>query len=70
MYDAWDEDYFVSDLAVSLRVVPHGVLTHAERWRLAQEFTRPVLTHTASDAIPGDVPATLAARCGRDGLLP
>ncbi|MGE5224137.1 MAG: glycosyl hydrolase-related protein, partial [Omnitrophica WOR_2 bacterium] len=42
MYDPWDEDYFVTDLEARLRVVPHGALTHAGRWRLAQEFTRPV----------------------------
>lgn len=44
MYDAWDEDYFVSDLNVNLRLVPHGLLSNAERWRMAQEFTRPVKT--------------------------
>ncbi len=44
MYDAWDEDYFVRDLDVGVRLMPHGPITHAERWKLAQEFTRPVLT--------------------------
>ena len=57
MYDPWDEDYFVSSLDVRVRLVPHGPITHAERWRLAQEFTRPVLTAT-SDAPGGDLPAT------------
>lgn len=44
MYDAWDEDYFVSDLDARLRFIPHGPLSNAERWRMAQEFTRPVWT--------------------------
>jgi alpha-mannosidase len=43
MYDAWDEDYFVNSLEARVRIVPHGVLSNGQRWRLAQEFTRPVL---------------------------
>ena len=43
MYDAWDEEHFVSDLSASVRLVPHGPLTHEQRGKLAQEFTRPVL---------------------------
>ena len=56
MYDAWDEDYFVPNLTVKLRLYPHGSLTHAERWRLAQEFNRPALVEVAPDANEGDVP--------------
>src|SRR5690606_32490534 len=41
MYDAWDENYFDARLSARVRLVPHGPLTHAQRWRLAQEFTRP-----------------------------
>jgi len=44
MYDAWDEDYFVSDLDARVRFVPHGPLSNSARWRMAQEFTRPVST--------------------------
>jgi alpha-mannosidase len=43
MYDPWDEDGFGAELQAHVRLVPHGPLTHAKRWRLAQEFTRPVL---------------------------
>jgi alpha-mannosidase len=57
MYDPWDEDYFVSTLDAHFRLVPHGPLTHAERWKLAQEFTRPVETAT-SQKPGGDLPAT------------
>jgi alpha-mannosidase len=42
MYDAWDEDYFVSDLDSRVRFVPHGDINNATRWRMAQEFLRPV----------------------------
>jgi alpha-mannosidase len=43
MYDPWDEDDFCAELAARVRLVPHGSMTHAQRWRLAQEFTCPVL---------------------------
>lgn len=60
MYDAWDEDYFVPELYGKLRIVPHGPLTHAQRWRLAQEFNRPVLETVAPEANEGDMPAALS----------
>jgi alpha-mannosidase len=47
LYDPWDGDYFDARLAVRLRLVPHTGLRHAERWRLAQEFTRPALCFVA-----------------------
>jgi alpha-mannosidase len=56
LYDPWDEDYFVSDLDVRVRLIPHGFISHAERWRLAQEFTRPVLVTQAKES-GGDLPA-------------
>lgn len=43
LYDPWDEDYFVSDLEVRTRLIPHGKITNQERWRRAQEFTRPAV---------------------------
>jgi alpha-mannosidase len=57
MYDAWDERYYVRDLDAAVRLVPHGSLTHAERWKLAQEFIRPVLT-MQSQQPSGPLPAT------------
>jgi alpha-mannosidase len=60
MYDAWDADYFVSHLLVKLRLYPHGPLSHAERWRLAQEFNRPVLVAMAAEANEGDLPPALS----------
>lgn len=42
MYDAWDEEYFVSTLDINVRIIPHGPLTHAERWKQAQAFLRPL----------------------------
>jgi hypothetical protein len=55
MYDPWDEDYFVSDVAAKFRLMPHRGLRHAERWRLAQEFERPPRVAT-SDKPGGDLP--------------
>lgn len=43
MYDPWDEDFFYAELHAHTRLIPHRKLTHAQRWRLAQEFTRPGL---------------------------
>jgi hypothetical protein len=40
LYDPWDEDYFSNQLTTSIRVMPHGHLTHTKRWKLAQEFLR------------------------------
>jgi alpha-mannosidase len=60
MYDAWDEDYFISDLDARVRLVPHGRITNAERWKLAQEFTRPVLTAT-SERADGNLPQTFGS---------
>jgi len=50
MYDPWDEDGFNPALEARVRIVPHGLLTHAARWRLAQEFTRPILTARGAPA--------------------
>lgn len=59
MYDPWDEDHFVSALHARVRVVVHDGLDHATRWRLAQEFTRPVLTR-GPDRAGGDLPAAFS----------
>jgi alpha-mannosidase len=74
MYDAWDGDYFYDRVEVRVRVVPHGPLTHARRWQLAQEFTRPALVagrHTAREAAAGAaLPASLAgATCDAPNVL-
>ncbi len=56
MYDPWDEDYFVDTLEVRTRLIPHGTLSHAERWRRAQEFLRPPLMALSDDSA-GDLPS-------------
>ena len=62
LYDPWDEDYFVADFEVKTRLVPHGQMTSAERYRLAQEFTRPItVVHAASEG--GDLPESFSAVC-------
>jgi len=48
MYDPWDEDYFHDCLDVRIRLIPHMRISHAERWKLAQEFTRPALVAASS----------------------
>ncbi|MCS6919042.1 MAG: hypothetical protein NZM28_04670, partial [Fimbriimonadales bacterium] len=56
MYDPWDEDYFVDTLTVRTRLTPHGALSHAQRWRLAQEFLRPPAIGYSDDPA-GDLPS-------------
>ncbi len=59
LYDPWDEDYFSHDLAVQVRLIPHAGLSNAERWRLAQEFTRGVeMVQAQGDGV--DLPPTFA----------
>ena len=59
MYDPWDEDHFVPELHARMRVFVHHGLDHATRWRLAQEFTRPVLVRRP-DRDGGDLPASFS----------
>ncbi|MCX7924700.1 MAG: hypothetical protein N2554_02690 [Fimbriimonadales bacterium] len=56
MYDPWDEDYFVNTLVVRTRLIPHGALSKAERWRRAQEFLRPPVIGFSDDPA-GDLPS-------------
>ena len=68
MYDAWDEDYFVGSLDVNVRIVPHGPLAHADRWKMAQDFVRPLLA-AASDQPGGDLPPVFAGLwCDADNV--
>jgi alpha-mannosidase len=53
MRDPWDEEHFVATVDARFRAMPHGAHTHAERWRLAQEFTRPVRVETVTSNAPG-----------------
>lgn len=56
MYDPWDEDCFISSVAVRTRLIPHGAVSNAERWRQAQAFLRPPLVGYSDDS-SGDLPA-------------
>lgn len=60
MYDPWDEDYFVNTLRAGFRLLPHGPLSNAQRWRLAQEFLHPLRAMT-SDKPGGDLPPEFGA---------
>jgi len=69
MYDPWDEDYFYGDLNVRVRLVPHGVISHAQRWKIAQEFTRPVLL-ARSEKPDGDLPPNFGSIwCDTPGVV-
>ncbi|RMG64628.1 MAG: hypothetical protein D6709_04995, partial [Chloroflexi bacterium] len=75
MYDPWDEDFFYDQLDVRVRFISHGRINHAERWKLAQEFARPVLCSfqktngahpkQASDVLP---PAFGCVWCDADNV--
>ncbi len=69
MYDPWDEDYFVSTVRAQFRLIPHGPLTNAQRWRMAQEFLQP-LRAMASDKPGGDLPPEFGAVwCDADNVV-
>ncbi len=59
MYDAWDEDYYVDKIDINVRIVPHGRLTHAARWKIAQEFVRPPYVAVGEGAA-GELPPAFA----------
>lgn len=42
MYDPWDEDYFQGSVRANFLLVPHGPMRNSQRWKIAQEFLRPV----------------------------
>lgn len=44
MNDPWDEDYFVPTLECNIRILPRGRISNTDRWKRAQEFTRPILS--------------------------
>ncbi|NJM40801.1 MAG: hypothetical protein HC853_08530, partial [Anaerolineae bacterium] len=71
MRDAWDGDYFVDSFHSHIRLIPHGPLTHAQRWRLAQEFTRPIIVtdHAPAPRTP-DLPSAFSpVQCEPDNVL-
>jgi alpha-mannosidase len=59
MYDPWDEDYFTSSLNAKFRIIPHGKIDHATRWKWAQEFRRRPIT-AGSNKPGGDLPPTFS----------
>jgi alpha-mannosidase len=66
MYDPWDEDYWIDRFHVKYRLMPHGPLTNATRWREAQRFLRPPEALVKRNA-GGDLPLSFsAAKCGSD----
>jgi alpha-mannosidase len=60
MADPWDESYFEPAGRADFRIIPHGAITHSERWRLAREFDMPVLCHTVSPGGLGEAPDTFS----------
>jgi alpha-mannosidase len=69
MYDPWDENYFQGDLSARFLLVPHGPMTNAERWKIAQEFLRPVYRVLLDDKSPaGKEFSTLS--CDKTNVVP
>ena len=58
LYDPWDEDHFKNAWAV-LWLVPHGRMTHTERWSLAQQHISTTVWDCSGEAA-GDLPAKFA----------
>lgn len=69
MYDPWDEDYFRGSADAHFQVIPHGPITNSQRWKLAQEFLRPVSRCFFSGEPTG--PSTFSAlSCSSENVLP
>jgi alpha-mannosidase len=61
-YDPWDGEYFDDRLDASFRLIPHGKITHAERWKRAQEFLNwPMIDSRPSDGSTSDLPPTFGS---------
>ncbi|AIE85169.1 Alpha-mannosidase [Fimbriimonas ginsengisoli Gsoil 348] len=64
MFDPWDEEYWIDRFQASYRLIPHGPLSHSDRWRAAQTFLRPTRVAMKLHS-GGDLPASFsAAQCG------
>jgi alpha-mannosidase len=59
-YDPWDGDYWINRIRVHYRLIPHGGLTHADRYRLSQSFLRPPVV-VAAMGPDGDLPPVYSA---------
>lgn len=70
MRDPWDEEYYLRTVDARFRAVPHDALTDAQRWRLAQEHTRPVVV-AAVEAPPSAAPLAmpLVTVSGAEGVV-
>lgn len=58
LYDPWDEDHFKNAWAV-LWLVPHGRMTHTERWSLAQQQVSTTVWDCSGEGA-GDLPTKFA----------
>lgn len=57
--DPWDEKQATAEFEATFFLIPHGPITHAERWKKAQEILRPVVMLEASGD-SGDIPSEFA----------
>ncbi|MBE2268768.1 MAG: hypothetical protein IAE80_11100 [Anaerolinea sp.] len=69
MYDAWDENYFVNWFHIRVRLVPHSVITHAERWKKAKEFTRPAMVASGTKDGDGLPPHLNVVTCDQPNVV-
>jgi alpha-mannosidase len=61
-YDPWDGEYFDDRLDASFRLIPHGKITHAERWKRAQEFLHLLMIDSCpSEGSTSDLPPTFGS---------
>ncbi|MFQ3586871.1 MAG: glycosyl hydrolase-related protein [Fimbriimonadaceae bacterium] len=57
--DPWDEKQATAEFEAAFFLIPHGPITHAERWKRAQEVLRePRVLEAAGD--DGDIPSEFA----------
>jgi alpha-mannosidase len=67
--DPWDGDYFIDAVSVDLRILPHGAISHADRWKRAQEFLRPAFVRAATTPENGGNLALGPVQCEGNGIV-
>jgi len=67
--DPWDGDYFIDEVSLDLRIMPHGPLSNAGRWKRAQEFLRPAYVQPTEAPVADHSGAFAPIQCHGDGVV-
>lgn len=69
-YDPWDEDAYFPPARAKFWLIPHGQMSHAEKWRTAQELLRPaVCRYYLPDSDPSTESQFSLATCEPENVV-